>query len=73
MILIRLLSTELRTASSGTVSMNAGAIAQCALNAYTMTKITPTSVVNTMFTNAAMNRSVSDRTFCSLPSVSPLR
>jgi len=37
------------------------------------TKITPTSVVNTMFTNAAMNRSVSERTFCSLPSVSPLR
>ena len=73
MVFTRLLSEELMNASTGTVSRNAGPMDQWTENEYTITNTTPTSVVNTKFTNWLMNRSVSDRTFWSLPRVSPLR
>ena len=72
-VLIRLLSTELMMPSTGTVSRNIGAMSQCTVNAYTMTKMMPTSDVKTTLIDAEISRSTSDRTFCSLPSVSPLR
>ena len=73
MTFTRLLSEELMKASTGTVSRNAGAMDQWMRHEYTITNTTPTMVVKTKFTNWLMNRSVSVRTFCSLPSVSPLR
>ena len=46
---------------------------QWTLSAYTVTNTMPTSVVNRMSIEALISRSTSVRTFCSLPSVSPLR
>ena len=46
---------------------------QWTLNAYTMTKITPISEMKRILMNAFSRRSTSVRTFCSFPSVSPLR
>jgi hypothetical protein len=43
------------------------------VNAYTITKMTPTSDVNSTLIETAIRRSTSVLTFCSLPSVSPLR
>jgi hypothetical protein len=43
------------------------------VKAYTITKMMPTSEVKSTLIDIAMRRSTSVRTFCSLPSVSPLR
>ena len=48
-------------------------MSQCTVNAYTITKMMPTSDVKSTLIDAEISRSTSDRTFCSLPSVSPLR
>ena len=70
---MRLLNTELMMPSTGTVSRNTGAMSQCTVKAYIITKMMPTSDVNSTLIDAEISRSTSDRTFCSLPSVSPLR
>ena len=70
---MRLLSTELSTPKTGTVRKYTGAISQWTLNAYVITKMIPTSDVNSTLIAVEMSRSTSVRTFCSRPSVSPLR
>ena len=72
-VLMRWLSVELSSASTGTHRKYAGAMIQCTLSAYTVTNTIPTSVVKSTLTEELMSRSTSVRTFWSLPSVSPLR
>ena len=71
--LMRRLRTELRMPSSGTVARYTGAMSQWTLNAYSITKTIPTSVVNSRLTAWEISFSTSDRTFWRMPSVSPLR